>query len=380
MQDLPSKPSINKTYFSRNVCSILGLPFDALNQQQAQDAVLYAIDNKQRCFLTTPNLNFLITAQYDAAFYQSVIDSDINIADGMPIVWLAKLLSLPINERVAGSDLFAGLSQLKQREHKISVFFFGGQAGVAEQASLQLNQNSESMLCCGYHDPGFVSIDEMSTDAIIQKINLANPDFLVVALGAGKGQAWIQKNKQRLNVPVISHLGAVINFVAGHVERAPIFWQRMGLEWLWRIKQEPLLWKRYFFDGLAFIKLILTKVIPLAIYDRYLRRSEAYNEPVSVTLKNSTTQLISLSGSIRSTEMEEINAIFNDVLNSGGKDLILDFTKVTYIDAEFIGLLLLLQNSLHEQGRELVLQMLNSKVRQILQLNNVFNRFQYKPT
>jgi len=375
MQDLPSEPSINKTYFSRNVYSILGLPFDALNQQQSQDAVLSAIDNKQRCFLTTPNLNFLISAQSDTAFYQSVIDSNINIADGMPIVWLAKLLGLPIKERVAGSDLFAGLSQLKQREKKISVFFFGGQAGIAEQASLQLNQNSEGMLCCGYHDPGFVSIDEMSTDAIIQKINLAKPDFLVVALGAGKGQAWIQKNKQRLNVPVISHLGAVINFVAGHVERAPIFWQRMGVEWLWRIKQEPLLWKRYFFDGLAFIKLILTKVIPLVIYDSYLRCSADFNEPMKVAIDDSTAQIISLSGSVKSIELDEIKSVFNKVLNSGGKDLILDCTKVTYIDAGLIGLLLLLQNSLHEQGRKLVMQGVSMRCKCLLKLNLVWNRF-----
>jgi len=374
MQNSPSKPLIDKPYFSRNVHSILGLPFDMLNQQQAQDAVLSAIDNKQRCFLTTPNLNFLITAQDDAAFYQSVIDSDINIADGMPIVWLAKLLGLPIKERVAGSDLFAGLSQLKQREKKISVFFFGGQAGIAEQASLQLNQNSEGMLCCGYHDPGFVSIDEMSTEAIIQKINLANPDFLVVALGAGKGQAWIQQNKQRLNAPVISHLGAVINFVAGHVERAPVFWQRMGVEWLWRIKQEPLLWKRYLFDGLAFIKLILTKVIPLAIYDGYLRRSTDFNEPMKVAIDDSTAQIISLSGSVKSIELDEIKSVFNKVLSSGDKDIILDFTKVTYIDAGFIGLLLLLQNKLHEQGRELVLQGVSMRCKCLLKLNLVWNR------
>jgi len=214
----------------------------------------------------------------------------------------------------------------------------------------------------------------MSTDAIIQKINLANPDFLVVALGAGKGQAWIQKNKQRLNAPVISHLGAVINFVAGHVERAPVFWQRMGLEWVWRIKQEPLLWRRYFFDGLAFIKLILTKVIPLVIYDGYLRHSADFNEPMKVAIDDSTAQIISLSGSVKSIELDEIKSVFNKVLNSGDKDVILDFTKVTYIDAGFIGLLLLLQNSLHEQGEELVLKGDSMRCKCLLKLNLVWNR------
>jgi len=363
------------TKLSRNVWSILGLPFDAVNLQEAMDAIIFAIDNKQRCFLTTPNLNFLITAQSDTDFYQSVIESDINIADGMPIVWLAKLLGIPINQRVAGSDLFAGLSALKGRENKISVFFFGGQEGIAEQASLKLNQNSVAMHCCGYHDPGFVSVDEMSSDAIIQKINQANPDFLVVALGAGKGQAWIQKNKQYLNAPVISHLGAVINFVAGHVERAPIFWQRFGLEWVWRIKQEPVLFKRYLFDGLAFIKLILTKAIPLAIYDRYLRCSTAYNVPVEVGIDESTVQRISISGSVKSTELQKIRCVFNNVIDSGDEEVIISLAEVTYLGAEFVALLALLQNSLHEQGGGLVLQGVSMRCKSLLRLNLVWNWF-----
>jgi len=375
MQNSPSELSINKPDFSRNVYSILGLPFDAFNLQQAQEAILYAIDNKQRCFLTTPNLNFLIAAQEDDAFYQSVIDSDISSADGMSVVWLAKLLGIPLKGRVAGSDLFAELSQLKQREKKISVFFFGGQAGIAEQASLQLNQNSKSMICCGYHAPGFGTVDEMSADAIIQEINQANPDFLVVALGAEKGQAWIQKNKHRLNASVISHLGAVINFVAGHVERAPICWQQMGFEWLWRIKQEPSLWRRYFFDSLVLTNLMLTKVMPLAVYDRYLKRSMAYSIPMEVVLGDSTEQLVHLSGSLKSTGLGELKCVFNKVLSSEDKVVVLDFSKVTYLGAEFIAQLVLLQNKLLEQGRELALEGISKRSKYLLELNLVWNRF-----
>jgi len=363
------------TKLSRNVWSILGLPFDALSLQQTIDVVISAIDKQQRCFLTTPNLNFLIAAQRDADFYQSVIDSDINIADGMPIVWLAKLFGIPIKERVAGSDVFAALSELKGREKKIKVFFFGGKAGIAKQASEQLNKNSVGMLCCGYHDPGFVSVDEMSEDAIIQKINQAQPDFLVVALGAGKGQAWIQKNKQRLNAPVISHLGAVVNFAAGHVERAPIFFQKSGLEWLWRIKQEPLLWKRYFFDGIAGIKLFVVKALPLALYDRYMRASASSICPVAVSFDALNPQLLFISGSVKLTTLKEVKLAFDEVLRQGIGDVVLDFSKVTYIDARFVGLLVLFKNTLKEQGRELFLQGLTNRLRRVLGFHNVFERF-----
>ncbi|MCJ8271516.1 MAG: WecB/TagA/CpsF family glycosyltransferase, partial [Psychrosphaera sp.] len=248
----------------RDVRCVLGLVYDVTNLNAAVTTVNTSIEQDERCFLTTPNLNFVIASQSDTAFFQSVVDSDLSVADGMPLIWVAKLLDIPLPERVAGSSLFDELSKQNSCPEKIKVFFFGGQDGVAEQAHRKLNESSSAMMSCGFYDPGFVSVEEMSSPDIVEQINAAAPDFIVVALGAKKGQAWIQQNKQQLNASVISHLGAVINFVAGHVERAPVFWQRCGLEWLWRIKQEPTLWRRYLFDGLAFIKLLISHVFPLA--------------------------------------------------------------------------------------------------------------------
>jgi len=96
---------------------------------------------------------------------------------------------------------------------------------------------------------------------------------------------------------------------------------------------------------------------------------------MKVAIDDSTAQIISLSGSVKSIELDEIKSVFNKVLNSGGKDLILDCTKVTYIDAGLIGLLLLLQNSLHEQGRKLVMQGVSMRCKCLLKLNLVWNRF-----
>ena len=372
-----SKKQGNQKSYFREVYSILGLPFDALTQQQAIEAVVFSIENKQRCFLTTPNLNFLITAQRDAAFYQSVIDSDLNVADGMPIVWVAKLLGIPIKERVAGSDLFAGLSQLKGRDKKISVFFFGGQEGIAAKASAELNISSESMVCCGYHDPGFVSIDEMSSKAIIEKINQAKPDFLVVALGAAKGQEWIQQNKKQLNASVISHLGAVINFVAGHVERAPVFWQKLGLEWVWRIKQEPQLWKRYFFDGIHFIKLLSFNVLPLMLHQRLARSKSTSNFEIIIASNEAEEIRIKLLGRAVGQYSKKLESSFDDVLGDNShKDICLDCTKLIDVDARAVSLLLLLQKSLCAQKRELYLKGVSTYVKYLLNLHNVIQRFQ----
>ena len=108
----------------------------------------------------------------------------------MPIVWIARLLSLPIKKRIAGSDI---LDELRTREagRKLRVFFFGGADGTAETARRILNGENGGLTCVGTLNPGHGTVDDMSNDAIFTAINGSNADFLVVALGAGKGQAWL---------------------------------------------------------------------------------------------------------------------------------------------------------------------------------------------
>lgn len=246
---------------------ILGLPFDAVSLSEAVQIVRNAARQRTPLFISTPNLNFLIASQKDPAFRDSVIHSDLSLADGMPILWLAKLLKVPIRERVAGSTLFEQLrySPLQPEDRPLRVYFFGGPDGVAEKAANAINQDRTSMQCVGYCAPGFGSLDDISTPALLAHINASEADFVVVSLGAQKGQAWIERNRPQLAAPIISHLGAVVNFVAGNVQRAPVWMQRVGLEWVWRIKEEPSLWKRYFNDGVDLLHITITQVIPAAL-------------------------------------------------------------------------------------------------------------------
>ena len=189
----------------------------------------------------------------------------------MPIVWLARLLGVPIKERIAGSDIFEALKSAQSATHRLKVFLFGGAEGVAAAACSKLNAEPGGMTCVGSFYPGFCTVDEMSTDTIIDTINSSNADFLVAALGAKKGQAWLLQNHDRLQIPIRVHLGAAINFQAGTIKRAPERMRKWGLEWLWRIKEEPQLWRRYFNDGLVLLELVLTQVIPLLILSRWNR-------------------------------------------------------------------------------------------------------------
>src|SRR5262249_15057360 len=145
---------------------------------------------------------------------------------------------------------------------QLRVFLFGGAAGIAAAAARTLNGVPSGLSCVGTIDPGYGTIDEMSRDEILASVNGSGADFLAVSLGAKKGQLWLRRNHNRLTIPVRAHLGATLNFQAGTVKRAPARLRAWGLEWLWRMKEEPHLWPRYLHDGCVLLGLIFTRVLP----------------------------------------------------------------------------------------------------------------------
>jgi N-acetylglucosaminyldiphosphoundecaprenol N-acetyl-beta-D-mannosaminyltransferase len=243
---------------------LFGLPFDLLTLKQARDRIFAAANGRQQLVFATPNVSFLAQASRDTRFRDDILRADMSLADGMPIIWLGSLLGVPFTERVAGSDLLESLIA-EPGPRPLRLFFFGGNPGAAAAALMAVNRRHGGLQAVGALDPGFLTVEEMSDDATLDAINRSNADFLVVALGAAKGHRWIEANRDRLTVPVISHLGAAINFVAGRLQRAPGLVQRMGLEWLWRIKEEPALFTRYARDGWFLLKLLMGFVVPEAL-------------------------------------------------------------------------------------------------------------------
>jgi len=355
------------TNFQRNVVCILGLPFDAITVAQAQATVSDAIRLQRRCFLSTPNLNFLMTARRDADFRDSVVRSDLSVADGMPIIWIARILGVPLPERVAGSTLFERLR--RQLSLPVKVFFFGGPAGVAADAGAVLNQDHGSMICVGTYSPGYGSIVDMSTPAVIDEINAAKPDFLVVALGAKRGQAWIEHNMVRLEVPVVSHLGAVINFVAGSIEQAPEKIGRSGLEWLWRIKEEPALWRRYWVDGVAFIQVLMKLVIPYAWFSMQTRKRRVVNVVPTLSIDGTDAGCIRITmhGDWYLGNLQPLRDAFT-ATSSAKCDVELDLGQVTGLDAGAVGLLILLFGHQSKIGWQLRVVATSKVVKKIIRL------------
>lgn len=350
--------------FHRDVYCLLGLPFDAVSLADAVQCVRDSATHRMPCFMSTPNLNFVIGCLNDEKFRDSVINSDLSVVDGMPLVWIARLLGVPIRERVPGSTLF---EQLRIGSGKpLSVFFFGGADGSAEAACQRLRLENNGLTCVGYESPGYGTIEDMSSDGIIQRINASKADFLVVALGAKKGQAWIERNRARIAVPVISHLGAVLNFVAGTVRRAPVWMHNTGLEWLWRIREEPALWRRYFGDGVALLSILFGRVLPYAMYVRCHKPGVDEFKTATVEILTAGQNIaINLQGAWSHKNISLLQDCFSKMA-LGGRDIHLDMGRVTYIDSAVVGLVILLLGQQKQQHSALLLIAVSRPARRVI--------------
>lgn len=335
--------------FARRVYCILGVPIDAIDMAGVVDRIERAALARHPLFLSTPNLNYLMLSVRDGAFRRSLVESDLCPADGIGVLLICRLLGVPIAARVAGSDLPAALQTSKGlgRNGPLRVTLLGGAPGVAEVARRALNGgDTDHLLCVAAIDPGPVTVDRNSDEALVKRVNGTAADFLIVALGAQKGQAWLAANRGALAVPVVSHLGATLNFLAGAVRRAPVAVQKLGLEWLWRILQEPKLASRYVSDGGRLLWLLLTRVIPLGFWLRGARKKTGTSGG-SVWLDMGSPQycVVFLAGSIEDQHLVPVSEAFRSAVESG-RDVRLDFGRLNSFGMGLAGQILMLEKVL----------------------------------
>ncbi len=356
---------------SRNVFGVLGIPIDALTL----DALLWRIDTaiseRKQFLLSTPNVNFLMTSRIDRDFHESLLVSDVCPVDGMPIVWIARLLGAPIPSRLSGSDLFDAIRSRRAFGNKLKVFLFGGEDGIAEQVSETINADERSgMACVGVLNPGFGSIAEMSSETVVDQINASRADFVTVFLSAQKAQAWLLQNHDRLDVPVRAQLGATINLQAGIIKRAPVAVQRTGLEWLWRIKEEPHLWRRYLADGLGLVRLLLACVLPLSV-ERLMRLLAGTDRRGSLVVERSDRAdavRFKLFGPATARHINAAISAFRQAI-AARKAIVIDLSETSDVDARFFGLLLMLRKELLRRGGQLSFVGISPRMRRIFRLN-----------
>jgi N-acetylglucosaminyldiphosphoundecaprenol N-acetyl-beta-D-mannosaminyltransferase len=356
---------------AREVYCICGIPVDAIGMRSCLRRIEAAADGGVPFLVSTPNLNFLLNSSLDREFRESLLESDLCPPDGMPVVWLARLFGIPIRKRVAGSDIFNAL-KVRKRKQPLKLFLFGGVDGVAAAASRALNAQHCGFKCVGTLSPGFGSVDSMSGQAIIDQINSSDADFLVVSLGAKKGQLWLRRNRQRLRAPIQAHLGAVINFEAAIVSRAPSIMRASGLEWIWRIKEEPHLWQRYCRDSMFLIRLLLSRSVPLAVWTWQLRLRQAYASR-DLLVKRSHSHdcvTVALVGAAIAQCVDKIAVVFREAI-AAETTVSIDFSNTSMVDARFLGLLLMLRKKLKTADLNLVLTGLSSELGMLFRLHGL---------
>ena len=354
-----------KQDLQRDVWCLFGLPVDNLTLEGTKQLLHKKAKPPYNTVLSTINVNWVVQSFKDPAFRAAIINSDIVTLDGKPLLWLARLLGYPMTETVAGSTLIQELHQDKTADTKLSIFLFGGESDAAEQALKQINKDQGGLHAVGALNPGFGTVEEMSTDTIIAAINKTKPDILLVALGAKKGTQWIERNRDRLEVKIISHLGATINFLAGTVRRAPQLTQKIGLEWAWRILQEPQLFVRYASDGLILLRTLIAR---FSFWRYYLSQEKQTRIRPADTATTSSEDIqefrVSFGRNLRRTNDSKLEEILM-TLATTKKNVVFSYKQTEFIDGAVAGLLLILEKYQNHTGRTINHEDINNNLHQI---------------
>lgn len=235
----------------------LNVSVDNLTMDEAVVAADTLIKKGGAAFIATPNVDHLVLLEQHDELKAAYENADLVFTDGMPIVWFSKLLGRPIKEKISGSDFLPRLCDLSAR-NGYKMFFLGAAPGVAELAAQKLAERYQGLQVVDCYSPSLdfeKNPEEMKL--IDDRIAAAKPDILVVALGCPKQEILISDNKTRWNVPLSLGVGASLDFAAGKIKRAPRWMSNHGLEWLYRMCQEPgRMFKRYVLRDWKFLKLL----------------------------------------------------------------------------------------------------------------------------
>jgi N-acetylglucosaminyldiphosphoundecaprenol N-acetyl-beta-D-mannosaminyltransferase len=190
--------------------------------------------------ISTVNTEFVMCARRDREFADVLRNTFLNVPDSAGILWAARWLGHPLRERVTGSDGIHRIAELCAKEG-FRLFLLGAAPGVAERTAHHLTRKHPELIICGTYAGSPVAEED---DAMVERIRRAGPDVLLVAYSQSLQEKWIARNLNRTGAAVTMGVGAAFDFVAGTQVRAPAWMQRLGLEWLFRLVQEPWRWRR----------------------------------------------------------------------------------------------------------------------------------------
>lgn len=239
---------------SRNVsdprtCVLFGIPIRPIRLENALDIIHAAITGGTQLHIGVVNAAKVVNMRRDRELREDVLSSDLILADGISIVWAGRLLRKTLPERVTGIDLMTGMLRRGDR-HGYRIYCLGAAAEVLHQVADRIAAEFPNVRLVGKQHGYFTPEEE---ESVAGNIASASPDILLVAMTSPKKERFMARWGKRLGVPVIHGVGGSFDVFAGKVRRAPERWQRLGLEWLYRLQQEPRrLWRRYLVTNTLF--------------------------------------------------------------------------------------------------------------------------------
>ena len=234
--------------------SILGVKIWAASMRQVIERVASAIETRSKLHIGVVNAAKIVNMHRDPALGEDVHSSDIVLADGAAVVWASRILGQRLPERVAGIDIMHSVLA-EGRRHGWRVFCLGATDEVLAATTVKFQQLYPGVVIAGARNGYFSSADE---ETVALQIRDSRADVLFVAITSPKKERFMRKWNATMNVPVVHGVGGSFDVVASKVKRAPQLWQTLGLEWLYRVKQEPRrLWKRYAVTNTLFIWMVL---------------------------------------------------------------------------------------------------------------------------
>jgi N-acetylglucosaminyldiphosphoundecaprenol N-acetyl-beta-D-mannosaminyltransferase len=233
---------------------VLGCPITKMGLDDFVSSAEKFISSKTPHYIAMMNVAKLVKMRTDKELAQSILAADLIGADGVPLVWVSRLFGNPLPGRVNGTDLMYRLLE-KANEKRYRIFFFGATEEVLQRVLEVVRHDYPGVQIAGSQHGYFTQAEEL---AIVNKIRVAQPDILLIAFGTPKKELWVKQYLSAMGVPVIHGVGGSFDVMGGVVRRAPLWMQRSGLEWFFRLLQEPRrMWRRYLVTNALFVRLVL---------------------------------------------------------------------------------------------------------------------------
>jgi N-acetylglucosaminyldiphosphoundecaprenol N-acetyl-beta-D-mannosaminyltransferase len=339
--------------------ALLGIAFDNVTLSKALAQITEMIESRRTHYVVTANVDFLTQARTDPELRSILLDADLVIGDGMPIIWASWLLRNPLPERVAGADLVPQLIALAaQRGYRL--FFLGASEEANQCAVVNMRAKFPDVSIVGHYSPPFRPRTQADDEEIIQRVRAAKPDVVFVAFGCPKAEKWIAQHYRNLGVPVLIGVGATIDFLAGRVRRAPVWMQRGGLEWFFRLCLEPKrLARRYSKDFWCFAVGFGEQ------WWRTGRRGSGKRAPAHTCAASFNGAWMRVQTPAR-LDFEAVKASDPIRLAPGQTHCLVDLSQTQFMDSTGVGLLLRLRRRCRMAGGDLVLVSPSASVTRLL--------------